>query len=105
MRIRPIDFSQGLLYSAFKNPIARVLDEGRMVGNMEQTVSMLSDATKLDYETVQSALQHLAKLGLVRPTRIVGNVQAYQFNVTNELHFLPGLDRPASTRQTKTTIV
>jgi predicted transcriptional regulator len=56
---------------------------------MEQTVSMLSEATKLDYNTVQSALQHLAKLGLVQPTRMVGNVQVYKFNVENELLSLP----------------
>jgi hypothetical protein len=86
MRIRPIDFSQGLLYSVFKNPVARVLDEARIVGSMEQTVSMLSESTKLDYETVQSAVQHLAKLGLVEPTRMVGNAQAYKFNVENGLH-------------------
>jgi predicted transcriptional regulator len=56
---------------------------------MEQTVSMLSEATKLDYNTVQSALQHLAKLGLVEPTPMVGNAQAYKFNVENELLSLP----------------
>ncbi len=88
MRIRPIDLSQGPLYSVFKNPIARVLDEARIVGNMEQTVSMLSEATKLDYKTVQSAVQHLTRLGLVQPTRKVGNAQAYKFNVENELHSL-----------------
>src|SRR5712691_8425384 len=86
MRIRPIDFSQGLLYSVFKNPVARVLDEARIVGNMEQTVSRLSESTKLDYETVQSALEHLTKLGLVEPTRKVGNAQTYKFNVENQLH-------------------
>jgi DNA-binding transcriptional ArsR family regulator len=88
MRIRPIDFSQGLLYSVFKNPVARVLDEARIVGSMEQTVSMLSESTKLDYETVRSALEHLTRLGLVEPTRRVGNAQAYKFNVENELHSL-----------------
>src|SRR5712691_1937338 len=88
MRIRPIDFSQGLLYAAFKNPVARVLDQARIVGNMEQTASMLSETTRLDYETVESALQHLTKLGLVRPTRMIGNAQAYKFNRGNELHSL-----------------
>ena len=56
---------------------------------MEQTVTMLSETTKLDYETVQSALQHLTKLGLVHPTRMVGNMQAYRFNVENALRALP----------------
>jgi len=53
---------------------------------MEQTVSMLSEATKLDIDTVQSALQHLTRLGLVQPTRKVGNAQAYKFNLENKLH-------------------
>jgi len=86
MRITPIDFSQNLLFTAFKNPIARVLDQARIVGSMEQTVSMLSEATKIDIDTVQSALQHLTRLGLVQPTRKVGNAQAYKFNLENKLH-------------------
>jgi hypothetical protein len=89
MRIRPIDFSQNLLFTVFKNPIARVLDEARVVGSMEQTVSTLSEATKLDYDTVQSALHHLTKLGLVQPTRMVGNAQAYKFTLENGLQSLP----------------
>ena len=47
---------------------------------------MLSEATKLDLETVQSALQHLTKLGLVQPTRKDGNAQAYKFSLGNKLH-------------------
>jgi len=86
MRITPIDFSQNLLFTAFKNPIARVLDQARIVGSMEQTVSMLSEATKIDIDTVQSALQHLTRLGLVQPTRKVENAQAYKFNLENKLH-------------------
>jgi predicted transcriptional regulator len=66
--------------------MARVLDQARIVGSMEQTASMLSEATKLDYETVQSALQHLTRLGLVQPTRKIGNAQAYKFNVGDKLH-------------------
>src|SRR6266849_5356485 len=90
MRITPIDFSQNLLFSALKNPIARVLEEARIGGNIEQTVSMLSEATKLDCETVESTLQHLTKLGLAQPTRKVGNAQAYKFNLENGLHSLLG---------------
>jgi DNA-binding transcriptional ArsR family regulator len=86
MRIRPIDFSQNLLFTAFKNPITRVLDQARIVGNIELTVFMLSEATKLDYNTVESALEHLTQLGLVHPTRMVGNTQAYKFNVDGKLH-------------------
>jgi hypothetical protein len=91
LRITPIDFSQTSLYSALKNPIARIMDEARIVGGAEQTVSMLSDATKLDYETVQSALQHLTRLGLAHPTRMVGNAQAYKFNIENNPNSLLGL--------------
>jgi len=90
MRITPIDFSQNLLLGAFKNPIVRVLEEAKMGGNMEQTVSMLSEATKLDYPTVESALQDLTKLGLAHPTRKIGNAQAYKFNLENGLRSLLG---------------
>src|SRR5712691_1067483 len=90
MRITPIDFSQNLLFSALRNPIARVLEEARIGGNVEQTVSMLSEATKLDYETVEYALKQLTKLGLAQPTRKVGNAQAYKFNLENGLHSLLG---------------
>jgi DNA-binding transcriptional regulator YhcF (GntR family) len=68
--------------------IARVLDEALIVGNMEQTVSMLSESTRFDYKTVQSALHHLIKCGLVQKTRKIGNAQAYRFKVENELHGL-----------------
>jgi len=63
-----------------------VLDEARIVGNMEQTVSMLCQATGLDYKTVKNTLRHLIKVGFVRKSRKIGNAQAYQFNVENELH-------------------
>lgn len=76
----------GPLYSVFRGPVARVLDEARIVGNMEQTVSMLATSTRLDYKTLQGALERLIKLGLVKMTRKIGNAQAYRFNVENELH-------------------
>jgi DNA-binding transcriptional ArsR family regulator len=91
LRITPIDFSQTSLYRALKNPIARVMDEARIMGSTEQTVSMLSEATKLDYETVQSALEHLTRLGLAHPTRMVGNAQAYRFSIENKHNLLLGL--------------
>ncbi len=78
----------GPLYSLFRGPVARILDEARIVGNMEQTVSMLAESTRLDYKTVQGALERLIKLGLVKKTRTIGNAQAYRFNVENELHSL-----------------
>jgi len=75
----------GPLSSLFRDPVARVLEEARIVGDMEQTVSMLSESTKLDYKTVKSALQHLKKFGYVSGTRKIGNAQAYRFNVETEL--------------------
>src|SRR5467141_3089705 len=87
----PIDFSQNLLFAVARNPIARVLDQARIAGNVEQTVSMLSEATKLDLETVESALQQLTRLGIAQPTRKVGNMQAYQFNLDNRLQLPVGL--------------
>lgn len=86
MRITPIDFSQNLLFAVAKNPIARVLEHARMAGNVEQTVSMLSEATKLDLETVEPALQQLTRLGVAQPTRKIGTMQAYKFNLESELH-------------------
>jgi DNA-binding transcriptional regulator YhcF (GntR family) len=78
----------GPFSSIFMSPTARVLDEARIVGNMEQTVRMLSDATDLDYKTVKNVLQHLIRVGYVRESRKMGNAQSYRFNVENELHSL-----------------
>lgn len=74
--------------SIFRSPTALVLDQARIVGNTEQTVTMLSDSTRLDYKTVKSALEHLIGIRLVHKTRKIGNAQAYRFNVENELHLL-----------------
>jgi DNA-binding transcriptional ArsR family regulator len=91
LRITPIDFSQNLLFAVAKNPIARVLDQARIAGNVEQTVSTLSEATKLDLETVESALQQLTRLGLAQPTRKVGNMQAYTFNLDQRIRARVGV--------------
>jgi len=80
----------GPLSRIFRDPTARIIEEARIFGNMEQTVSMLSDATKLDYKTVKSVLKHLMDVGFVQKTRKIGNAQAYRFNVENELHTLLG---------------
>ena len=80
--------ADGPFHSLFGGPVARVLDEARIVGNMEQTVSMLSESTKLDYKTVQTALDRLTKHSMVQKSRRIGNAQTYQFNVENELHSL-----------------
>ena len=83
-----LDSFNGPFSSIFRSPTARVLDEARIVGNMEETVSMLSQATGLDYKTVKNSLQHLIRVGYVRKGRKIGNAQAYRFNVENELHSL-----------------
>jgi DNA-binding MarR family transcriptional regulator len=83
-----LDSFEGPFSSIFRSPTARVLDEARIVGNMEQTVSMLSESTSLDYKTVKNVLQHLIKVGYVRKGRRIGNAQSYRFNVENELHDL-----------------
>jgi len=85
MRFTPIDFSQNTLLAALNNPTRRVLDQARMVGSMEQTVPMLSEATKLDIGTVQSAILQLTRLGIAQPTRKIGNAQAYKFHLENKL--------------------
>jgi len=80
--------TSGLLYNIFQSPEARVLDQSRIVGNMEQTISMLTESTNLSYKTVQLAVRRLIKLGFIRTTRKIGNAQAYQFEVENHLHDL-----------------
>ena len=87
--MRKIDnVTDGPFHSLFGGPVAQVLDEARIVGNMEQTVSMLSKSTKLDYKTVQTALERLTQHGMVQKSRRVGNAQTYRFNVENDLHSL-----------------
>ena len=78
----------GIFTTIFGGPIARVLDQSLIVGNMEQTVSMLTESTHLSYKTVQTALEKLVKLGFVTETRKIGNAQAYRFEVENDLHNL-----------------
>jgi DNA-binding transcriptional regulator YhcF (GntR family) len=70
-----------------------VLDQSILVGNMEQTVRMLADSTKLNYKTVQSSLRRLEGLGLVKKGRKVGNAQTYKFTVESHLHDLVNFAR------------
>ena len=79
---------EGPFSRIFGGPVARIVDEANVVGNMEQTVSMLATSTNLDYKTVKSALEHLIRFGYVRKTRKIGNAQAYRFLVENEMHAL-----------------
>jgi len=79
----------GPLSSVFiSSPEARVLDQAFLVGNMKQTVSMLVESTGLSFKTVQKVLLRLSGKGLVAPKGKIGNAQAYQFSVENELHDL-----------------
>jgi len=78
--------TRGPFTQIFQNPIARVLDQSTIVGNMEQTISMLSESTNLSYKTVEKAVNHLEALGFIEQTRKIGNAQAYKFKVENDLH-------------------
>jgi len=80
--------TSGILTTIFGSPVARLLDQSLLVGNMEQTVSMLAESTNLSYKTVKTSLQRLTKFGFVTPTRKIGNAQAYRFEVENDLHKL-----------------
>ena len=79
---------EGPFSKVFGGPVARVIDEANVVGNMEQTVSMLATSTNLDYKTVKSVLEHLISIGYVKRTRKVGNAQTYRFLVENDMHVL-----------------
>jgi len=78
--------TRGPFSGIFGGSIARLLDQALIVGNMEQTVSILADSTNLSYKTTKEALKQLQKLGFVAPTRKIGNAQAYRFLVENEMH-------------------
>ena len=78
----------GPLSSIFHSPEARILDQSLLVGNMEQTISMLAESTDLSFKTVQKVVKSFIKKGFMTPTRKIGNAQAYRFNVENELHEL-----------------
>ena len=74
-------FSQAL----GKIAIARVLDQSLFIGRLEFTVSILAEATGLTYHTIKSCLKHLQNIQWVTPTRMLGNAQAYKFNVENHM--------------------
>jgi len=78
----------GPFTAMFGNSLARVLDQGFIVGNMEQTVSMLAESTNLSYKTVDKAIHRLEPLGLMSFTRKIGNARAYKFEVENHLSAL-----------------
>lgn len=78
----------GPLATIFGNPVAKVLDQTLIVGNMEQTISMLSELTNLSFKTVLSVVKNLESFGFIKKTRKIGNAQAYRFEISNDLHEL-----------------
>ena len=80
--------TRGPFSSIFGGPIARLLDQALIVGNMEQTTSILAESTNLSYKTTKEALEKLVKMGFVAPTRKIGNAQAYKFLVENHMSTL-----------------
>jgi DNA-binding GntR family transcriptional regulator len=80
--------TRGPFTSIFGGPVARLFDQVLIVGNMEQSIAILADSTNLSYKTTKKALEKLRKMGLVIPTRKIGNAQAYKFLVENEMHEL-----------------
>ena len=75
----------GPFTAIFGNTVARVLDQSMIVGNMEQTVSMLAESTNLSYKTVEKAIRRLETLRLMSFTRKIGNARAYRFEPENHL--------------------
>ncbi len=88
--------------SIFGGPTARLLDQALIVGNMEQTITILAESTNLSYKTTKTALEKLEKMGFVAKTRKIGNAQAYRFLVENHLNGL--LTCGAEFQRTRTDI-
>lgn len=80
--------TDGPFSSIFGSPKAIVLDQSLLIGNMEQTISMLVESTNLSFKTVQKVVKEFVQKGFMEPTRKIGNAQAYQFKVDNDLHEL-----------------
>lgn len=78
----------GPLARIFGGAEARVLDQVRVVGNMEQTIATLSESTNLSFKTTQTAVKKLVGLGFMMQTRRMGNAQAYRFVVEGQLRGL-----------------
>ncbi len=77
--------TRGPFASIFGGPVARLLDQALIVGKMEQTIAILADSTNLSFKTTKEALEKLIKIGFAVPTRKIGNAQAYQFQVENDM--------------------
>ena len=83
----PIDdyATSGPLTQLFRNATARILDQSMIVGRMEQTVTMLAEATELSYKTVATEIERLVALGYMKEGRKMGNAKTYSFRVDNHL--------------------
>lgn len=77
--------SRGPFASIFGGSVARLIDQALIVGNSEQTVSLLSESINLSYKTTKEAILKLVAMGFMIPTRKIGNAQAYKFRVENHL--------------------
>lgn len=80
--------TRGPFSSIFGGPTARLFDQALIVGNSEQTISLLAESTNLSYKTTKEALMKLLEMGFVIPTRKIGNAQAYKFRVENHMSSL-----------------
>ncbi len=80
--------TRGPFSSIFGGPIARLFDQALLVGNSEQTISLLAESTNLSYKTTKEALIKLVNMGFMVPTRKIGNAQAYRFLVENHMSSL-----------------
>ena len=74
-----------LLTKLFNFPTARILDQVQLVGNMEQTISMLKGSTNLSYKTVEKTVKQLQKMGVISPGRRIGNANTYIFCTESHL--------------------
>ncbi len=77
--------TSGPLTRLFRNATARILDQSMIVGKMEQTISMLAEATDLSYKTVSKEVDRLVAIGYMREGRKIGNAKTFSFNVDNHL--------------------
>jgi len=77
--------TSGPLTQLFRNATARILDQSMIVGNMEQTISMLAESTNLSYKTVAREVRRLVEKGYMQEGRKIGNAKTFRFKVENHL--------------------
>jgi len=72
------DFAYTKLSDLFYCPVAKVLDQAMIVGNMKQTISSLASLTGLSHKTVRRAVDKLVEFGLMEKI-IEGKSEYYRF--------------------------